>query len=177
MNMPAIIERYTSRDYRHWEGDWELIHGMPCAMTPSPGVTHQTVNAAIHAQLFAALEECPGCRALYEIDVEFADDTVVRPDLLVICYEPEGERLTRAPELIVEIVSPNTARRDEIAKFQLYRDEGVSHYLLVYPEAEKVKVYRLIDGEYRKVGDYHDQIHCFELQDCRIELDFSRLWR
>ena len=75
-------------------------------------------------------------------------------DVLVICYQPEGERLTRAPSLIFEVISPKTARRDEIIKFDLYRTEGVMHYVLIYPGSKKAKVYRLIEGEYRKVGDF-----------------------
>ncbi|WP_413925962.1 Uma2 family endonuclease [Candidatus Accumulibacter phosphatis] len=60
--------------------------------------------------------------------MEFAQDSVVRPDVLVICYQPESERLTRAPDLIFEVISPKTTRRDEVVKFDLYRTEGVSHY-------------------------------------------------
>jgi Uma2 family endonuclease len=177
MSLPAYIERYTVEDWRQWEGDWELVDGAPYAMAPSPSVTHQSISAAIFLDLGEALEDCPHCRALFEIDIEFARDTVVRPDLIVICYQPAGERLTRAPDLIVEIASPTTARRDEVLKFQLYRTEGVSHYLIVYPEERKVKAWRLIDGEYRKVGDFHDETQRFELSKCAIDLNFSRLWR
>ena len=63
----------------------------------------------------------------------------------------------------VRVVPPATARRDELTKFQLYRDEGVSWYVLVYPSAAKAKVYRLVEGDYRKVGDFHDERHTFAL--------------
>jgi Uma2 family endonuclease len=96
MEVELPIERYTLDDYRRWEGDWELIQGFPLAMPPSPGLEHQRVSAAIFRQLDEALDHCPKCEALFE----FADDTVVRPDVLVICYSPEGERLTRAPRAI-----------------------------------------------------------------------------
>jgi len=177
MNAPAIVEHYTLADYRQWEGDWELIDGFPCAMAPSPIFAHQTVSAEIHALLHEALEDCPHCRALYGIDVQFSDDTVVRPDVLVICHEPDGDWITRAPELIFEIISPRTARRDEVTKFQLYREEGVAWYVIVYPDLRKAKVWRLTDGEYRKLGDFHDETQRFELSKCAIDLDFSRLWR
>jgi len=177
MAQESWIEHYTLADYQDWEGDWELIHGMPMAMTPSPGVGHQRVGSAIHAQLFDALEDCPHCEPLFETDVTFSDDTVVRPDVLVICHAPEDDRLTRAPELIFEVISMKTARRDEVTKLELYRDEGVGHYVLVYPEARKAKVYRLVEGAYRKIGDFHDERHSFELSNCVIPFDFSRLWR
>ena len=177
MYNPAIAERYTASDYRQWEGDWELIDGVAYAMAPSPVIAHQSVSAAVFRQLDEALEVCPHCQALYEIDVQFAEDTVVRPDVLVICHEPEGDWMTLAPELIFEIVSPKTARRDEVTKFQIYRDEGVGHYVIVYPDLKKAKVWRLIDGEYRKVGDFHDELHRFNLSKCAIDVEFSRLWR
>jgi len=177
MSNPAIAERYTAADYRRWEGDWELIDGVAYAMAPSPVVVHQDVSMRISLALGEALKDCPHCRALYEIDVQFSDDTVVRPDVLVICHEPEGDWITRAPELVFEIISPKTARRDEVTKFQLYRDEGIAWYVIVYPDARKAKVWHLIDGEYRKVGDFHDETQHIALSKCTIDLDFSRLWR
>lgn len=177
MPIQPTMETYTVQDYLQWEGDWELIHGQPVAMAPSPGLTHQTVNMTIARQLDESLDDCPNCQALFEIDVEFSEDTVVRPDVLVICYQPEGERLTRAPALIFEVISPKTARRDEVIKFDLYRKEGVAYYVLAYPESKKAKVWQLVEGEYRKVGDFHDEQHCFELPGCAIDFDFSRIWK
>jgi Uma2 family endonuclease len=177
MSALTVMETYTVQDYLQWEGDWELIYGQPMAMAPSPAFEHQAISMTIARQLDESLDDCPHCQALFEIDVEFADDTVVRPDVLVIGYQPEGDRLTRAPDLIFEVVSPRTARRDEIIKLDLYRHEGVAHYVLVYPEAKKAKVWRLVDGEYRKVADFHDESHNFELSKCAIDFDFSRLWQ
>ena len=77
------------------------------------------------------LGDCPQCHVLFRLDVEFSADTVVRPDLVVICREPEGDWVTRAPEMIVEVVSMNSARRDESIKFDLYEAEGVAYYLRV----------------------------------------------
>lgn len=177
MNRLAASETYTVQDYLRWEGDWELIHGAPCAMAPSPSLDRQQLSAAVFRQLDELLDDCPHCQALFEIDVEFAEDTVVRPDVLAICYTPEGDRLTRAPDLIFEVISPKTARRDEVVKLDLYRGEGVTNYVLVYPEAHKAKVYRLIDGDYRKVADFCNETHHFELSKCALDFDFSRLWK
>ncbi len=177
MALTQAIERYTVRDYLGWEGDWELIHGQALAMAPSPSIEHQTVSFAIAHQLGEQLEPCPHCQALFEIDVELAEDTVVRPDVLVICYQPEGERLTRAPDLVFEVLSPKTARRDEVLKFDLYRSAGVLCYVLVNPDTQKAKVWRLIGGEYQKVAEFHDEHYCFELSKCSFDFDFGRLWK
>jgi Uma2 family endonuclease len=111
------------------------------------------------------------------MDVGFAQDTVVRPDVLVICYQPESKRLTRAPDLIFGVISPKTTRRDEVVQFDLYRTEGVPRYVLVYPEAKKAKVWRFAEGEYRKVGDFHGETHCFRLSKCAFDFDFNHLWK
>lgn len=177
MSILPALETYTVQDYLQWEGDWELIHGQPVAMAPSPGLTHQTLSMMIARQLDEALDDCSRCQALFAIDVEFSVATVVRPDVLVICYQPEGERLTRAPSLIFEVISPKTSRRDEVVKFDLYRTEGVAHYVLIYPDAKKAKVYRLIEGEYRIAGDFYNEQYRFELQGCAIDFDFSRIWK
>lgn len=176
MSVYSLIESYTVADYEYWEGDWELIYGQPLAMTPSPGITHQRLSAAVFRQLDRALENCPQCEALYEIDLELADDTIVRPDLVVICYPAQGERLTRAPELIFEIVSIRTCRRDEVVKFELYERESINYYCLVYPETKKIKVFSLLNGQYRKAGDFYDQKYCFDLSYCSLDIDFAQLW-
>ncbi|MFP4062105.1 MAG: Uma2 family endonuclease [Halochromatium sp.] len=178
MPMPVVapVEHYRIADYRRWEGDWELIQGIPLAMAPSPGIEHQRVARRLLRELDASLDDCPRCEALHEIDVEFSDDTVTRPDVLIICFEPDGDRITRTPALIAEVVSPKTARRDEQTKFQLYREEGVGYYMLLYPSQAKAKIYRLVEGEYRKVGDFQRESCPIRLADCTIDLDIARLW-
>ncbi|MBK1723987.1 Uma2 family endonuclease [Thiocystis violacea] len=98
MPRPRGIEHDSLSDYREWEGDWELIQGMPLAMAPSPGIEHQRASMRISRQIDQTLDDCPHCEVLFELEVEFSDDTVVRPDVPVICHAPDGERLTRAPE-------------------------------------------------------------------------------
>ena len=172
----AYSEKYTKQDFLSWQGDWELIKGSAFAMSPSPGFSHQYTNGKIYRQLDELLEECSQCQPVIETDVELSQDTVVRPDTMVICYEPE-ERLNKAPELVFEVISPSTARRDELLKFELYQIEGVKYYVLIYPQAQKAKLYQLIDGKYRKLGDYSDETVMFQLSFCKIDFDFSFIWR
>ena len=67
------------------------------AKAPSPALPQQRVCSALHVLLSEQLRDCQQCEALFEADVEFSDDTVVRPDVLVICFAHEGERITRRP--------------------------------------------------------------------------------
>ncbi len=176
-NLAYQPEHYTTEDYQHWEGDWELIEGIPYAMSPAPALKHQTLSMGLARLLDEALDPCPHCRALFETDIYFSSDTVVRPDLLIICHTPEGEFITRAPDLVVEIISPRRARHDEHTKFQLYQSEGVAYYLIAYPDERKIKAWQLIDGNYRKIGDFHDQSLDLTLNGCPVTLNFAKLWQ
>jgi len=169
-------EKYTVDDYKQWDGDWELIYGDAYGMAPSPSFEHQSISGKIHRQLDESLDDCNACYAVYECDVEFLDDTVVRPDVMVICYEPQ-ERLTRAPEIIFEVISKSSARRDEVLKFDLYAQEGVKFYILVYPDGKKAKCYSLVNGTYQKIADFSDEKYLFELEKCSIDFDFDFIWR
>ncbi len=172
----TYVEHYTVKDYQQWEGEWELIKGSPYAMAPSPMVTHQRINGKIFIELDKSLHDCPNCQALFEIDWEVNSDTVVKPDTLVICYEPD-EKLTKKPELIFEIASPSTVKKDEVLKYELYQQEGVKYYVLVYPEKGMAKVYELKKGRYIKVGDFSDEKYLFGVDECNIDFDFSKIWR
>ena len=73
---------YTYEDYARWEGDWELIDGIPVAMSPAPSIEHQSVAGELAFQLRAQLRGCPQCRVLHEVDYKIDEETVVRPDVL-----------------------------------------------------------------------------------------------
>ena len=168
--------RYTYDDYKQWEGDWELIEGVPFAMSPSPMYEHQFINGKIFRQLDEKLDNCSKCKAIFEIDWLIAEDSAVRPDSMVLCYEPE-EKLTKKPEIIFEVASKPTVKKDETIKFQIYQQEGVQYYIIVYPDIKKAKVYKLVDYVYRKIGDFSDESYTFEVEGCKIEFDFGFIWR
>ncbi len=175
MSNAAYREKYTARDHAQWQGDWEIIHGDIYAMSPSPSFEHQSINGQIFRQLADQLEECQHCHAVFELDVTLSEDTVIRPDSMVFCYEPE-ERLTKAPSLVFEVVSPSTAKRDELLKFDLYQQEAVKYYALAYPGIKKVKLYELIDHQYQKVADFTNESYIFNLEKCSIDFNFSKIW-
>lgn len=172
----AYQEHYTVRDYANWQGDWELIQGAPYAMSPSPSISHQFCNGELYFQIKQALKTCEACHVLFEVDWEICDDTVVRPDVLIAC-NLQGEKLTKTPEMIVEVVSPTSAKRDEQVKFELYQREGVQTYMLVYPENQVAKVYVLKEGYYIKAGDFTNESFFFQVKGCGIEINFNQVWR
>lgn len=176
MSNLAYKESYNVEDHNLWKGDWELIHGDAYAMSPSPAYGHQFVNLKIARQLDEKLDGCKKCSAVIEMDLELSHNTVVRPDSMVICYEPK-DRLTLPPEIVFEVVSNSSSRRDEILKFNLYQDEGIKYFVLAYPKLKKAKVYQLIDFKYQKVGDFQNESFKFENKECNIDFDFGFIWQ
>ncbi|MBU1667329.1 Uma2 family endonuclease, partial [bacterium] len=106
--MPPLahnIEYYTYDDYKEWEGDWELIDGVAYAMAPAPMRKHQAIASAIISMLYTQLEECLECEVLGEIDYKVDDYTTLKPDIVLTCGETNERYLTKAPEIVVEIIS------------------------------------------------------------------------
>lgn len=182
--MPPLaqhIEYYTYDDYKHWEGDWELIDGVaysmnPTSMAPAPLRRHQGIASAIIAMIYPQLDNCPKCEVLGEIDYKVDDYTTLKPDIALTCGETNERYLSKAPEIIVEIISKSTARRDEIHKFSIYEKEKVNYYILVYPEDLRAKVYELKDSHYDKVGDFLEGEYTFENTTCKVSLDFTKVF-
>ena len=168
---------YTYKDYQQWDGNWELFDGVPLAMSPAPTLTHQRLQSEIIRLLGNQLEECQQCQVLGEVDYKISEETVVRPDVVVTCGETGEAYLTKAPEIIVEILSPSTIKRDEVFKFDLYEKERVLYYILVYPNDLKAKLYKLDGKSYLKQGDFLNQSYTFEDLPCPISLDFEKVFQ
>ncbi len=171
------LEYYTYDDYKLWEGNWELIWGMPMAMSPSPMISHQALAYEMAYQLRYAMEECERCLVLGEEDWKLSNDTVLRPDVVLICDEPNEAYITKAPEIIVEVISKSTAKRDEKTKFEIYQKERVKYYILVYPDDLKAKVYKLVNGEYEKQGDFSKESYDFTETTCPASINFEKVFK
>jgi len=173
----AYLEYYTFKDHQHWQGDWELIEGMPYAMTPSPSVTHQAVIVNVVSQIKAEVDNnCHACYVLMETDWQISNDTIVRPDVMLVCKELE-ERVLVTPDLIIEVVSLSSTKRDELIKFELYQREAVPLYILLYPQERRAKIYYNTSNGFKKMGDYSLHEVKLLLAECSLKLDFSSIWR
>jgi len=169
-----LLPSYTYEDYEKWQGDWELIEGIPFALA-SPSVKHQRVLAKLVRFLDEQLEKCPDCEVLPNTDYIVSEHTVLRPDISVVCNN-RGEKITVTPKVIFEIVSPSSAKMDEITKKVIYEKEGVNFYVLVYPKHKKVKIFKLTpEGFYKKLVDLSGGKFSFDFEGCSIELDFDKI--
>lgn len=177
MGAPDFLPHYTYDDYQLWEGKWELYEGVPIAMSPAPMIDHQTIAYEIARQLGNATEECEECLVVGEEDYKLSDDTLLRPDVVLICNEPHHAYITKAPEIVVEVVSKSTAKNDENYKFSKYEAEKVPYYILAYPKELIAKVYRLKNGKYVKAGDFSTQVYTFEESTCKAFIDFNKVFK
>jgi Uma2 family endonuclease len=175
----AELLHYTYKDYQLWEGDWELIDGMPVSMAPAPMRVHQNIATELLFALRSTLDEesCPECILSYENDWKVSDETVLRPDIVLVCGDDNEAYLTKAPRIIAEILSPSTARKDETVKYDIYESEGVQYYILVYPDDLKAKVYTLKEGRYIKVGDFTHERLDFDDIVCDLSIDFAAVFQ
>ncbi len=171
------IEYYTYDDYLLWEGKWELIGGIPMAMAPSPTIHHQAIAGKILNELMNSIGECQRCLVLGEEDWKISNDTILKPDVVLICDEPNDQYITKAPEIVVEIVSKSSARRDEVFKFEIYARENVLYYLIVYPDDCKAKLYQLKNGKYFKQGDFFKETYEFEETVCKAKINFDNVFK
>ena len=125
----------------------ELVDGEHY-VTPSPNLKHQKVSGNLYLLIGVWLEEHPIGQIFYApFDVVFSRYDVVEPDLLYVSNARAAEVLTSAnvkgaPDLVIEIGSPSTRKRDETIKRHLYERSGVSEYWVVDPDLDLVRVYR-----------------------------------
>jgi Uma2 family endonuclease len=154
---PSIIEKkkYTYDDYLKTPDDkrYELIEG-ELYLTPSPITNHQRISRKIEFMLEKFVTENDRGEIFdAPYDVYFDDENVVQPDILFISKERLniiGEKnLQGAPDLVIEILSENSAYRDIIQKKKLYAKYGVKEYWIVVPGEKTIDIHILKDKTYQ----------------------------
>ncbi len=148
-------------------------------MTPAPETYHQTLSRRIQFQLYQQIEERElGFVFNAPTDVQLSEIDIVQPDLLVILASRKSiispKKVIGPPDLVIEILSASTERKDRELKRDLYQKAKVPEYWLMDPEDQQITVYRLKGGSYETAGSFHDEIAYTAIQGVR--LDLSRVW-
>ena len=125
---------------------YELIEG-ELILNPAPVPRHQWIVLNIASELRAYFRREGGGRVFSApIDVVLSEDVLLQPDVIVIRTERisiiDEKNIQGAPNLVVEVLSVGTRRRDEILKRKLYERAGVDEYWIVDPVIDVVKIYR-----------------------------------
>ena len=131
----------------------ELIDGEHF-VTPAPVSKHQIILGNLHRLIGTYTHTTSrGVTLFAPYDIVFTDYDVVEPDLMYFSRERFDRVVTEKnaqgpPDLVVEILSPGTRRRDEGVKRRLYERMGVDEYWIVDPGSDSIRVYRLEAGAY-----------------------------
>jgi len=171
------LPHYTYRDYCQWEGDWELIYGVAYAMSPSPTFQHQDINAKILFEFMQYLKNCKKCKVVAEVDWNISNDTVLRPDISVVCNMlNRGKFIHQTPNVIFGILSPSTKKQDRHLKYDIYEEYGVEYYIIVEPQKKEAEVYKLQDKTYKLEGIFTKEAYTFRLDECEIGISFANIF-
>lgn len=176
---------YTYADYLKFSFDEmvELIRGKIFKMTPAPSASHQRVSRELLVQIadFLKGKKCEVFTAPFDVILPVegksfeASDRVVQPDICVICYPSKikEQGCFGAPDWIIEILSPHTAKKDLQDKFSLYEESGVREYWIVEPRNQTVEVFLLKEGRYDRIQTYigDDEVASNTLLALQVKLD------
>ena len=171
--------KLTYQDYLDTPGDerYELLDG-ELILVASPNRNHQTTSMELGSRMHSFVKENDlGWVFHAPYDVLLSDSDVVQPDLLFISKEREHistyANIQGAPDLIVEILSPSSARRDWGYKRELYARQEVKEYWIVDPTNRVVFVMLLKDGVLRLEATYGkgDTVTSSTLEGFAIDVD------
>ena len=157
-------KKYTIEDYLKLDDGkrYELIEG-ELILVPRPRLKHQKIADEFVTSFKIFLRENPVVGEVYsDVDVYLGiGDKIVAPDLLFIAKErlsiAEELSVQGAPDLVVEVLSPSTAKYDRKKKSQLYFKNGVKELWLVDPDQQFVEVFIAGDKEWRWVGVFDQE--------------------
>ncbi|MGH9427115.1 MAG: Uma2 family endonuclease [Terriglobia bacterium] len=156
----ARSSQLTYEDYLQFPDDGkrhEIIEG-DHYMTPAPKTKHQTasLNLAMAMSSFAKKHSL-GLVFIAPCDVILSDENVVQPDLLFVSTARAAivteDNIQGAPDIIVEILSESSRKKDEVTKRKLYERFGVQEYWIVDPELEIVKIFKLAQQKYGRATE------------------------
>jgi Uma2 family endonuclease len=155
----------------------ELIFGR-FYLSPSPSILHQTVLFLLSRILDDIAMETGGWVFVAPLDVHLADHSVVQPDILYVAAarrEILHDRIEGAPDLLVEILSPGTARRDRVQKLALYAGSEVREYWLVDPIERHLQFLVNRDGRFTIEMPAGPEYRSSVLPE--IHLDIPAFWK
>jgi len=175
MEMPKQYFTKAPTNYAEYLGTpdeerWEIINGVPYNMTPAPSRQHQKITGNLHLAFGNYLHKktCDVYISPFDVrlftngknDNEIKD--VVQPDLTIVCdpSKLDDRGCNGAPDLVVEVLSPSTFKRDKVEKLYLYRKAKVKEYWIIDLDREAIEIFRFDDDP-----DKFPDIQIYTLKD------------
>lgn len=183
------LGEFTYRDYMRWPNGerWQLLDGRAVAMA-TPTVAHQSVVLELATQLRNQLlgKSCTALIGPLGVRLPVANEpdalirTVFEPDVLVICDPSKIDKsgIRGAPDFIIEVLSPSTARFDQIQKRKAYELAGVREFWLVDIPGGVLTIYRQVDAVFAppEIVCAQGLIAITALPGLALDLDFMSEW-
>lgn len=177
MSLAKTHIMFTYEDLKSWEPDnyrHEIIEGEHF-MSPSPNVYHQKIVGQLFTALLKYIEKKQlGELFVSPIDVVFHETDVCVPDLVFVSNENAAmikeENIQGAPDLLIEILSPSTKKRDRELKYKRYACYGVKEYWIIDPENQLVEVYDLAANELLKIVPRNQKLSTPTFTDLNLDL-------
>lgn len=166
MGVPNEREQLTYEEYLTLEDGvrYEVIDGQIYNMSPAPTTKHQAVQRELLTEfsLYLRGKTCTVFGSPIDVCFSEEDNDIkkikewVEPDLVVVCDKNKihEKRIVGVPDLVVEILSPSTAKVDKIVKYNRYQRAGVKEYWIVDPSNETIDVYLLHQDAFKHSGTF-----------------------
>ena len=132
------------------ERKFEIHNGKIVSMSPSAVVNHNKIVGKIY-RIFGNYLEGKPCDVFADgVDVHFSEKDVFIPDVMIVCDKNiiHDDGIYGAPDLIVEVLSPSTAKNDRGYKKDVYEKSGVKEYWIIEIKSKSIEVYLLKEGKY-----------------------------
>ena len=173
---------YTLEDYYALpdERRVELIDGVFYDMV-SPTHIHQAIVGKIYHKFADHIDKNKGtCMPMLsplDVQLDCDDKTMIQPDVLILCDRSKFKRgvVYGAPDLVVEILSKSTKKKDILLKTTKYEKAGVREYWMVDPKQKKVIVYDFEHEDYPVIYGFEDKIPV-RIFDGECEVDFAEIY-
>ena len=177
-------KKLTYADYLKFDFDYmvELIKGQLHKMTPAPNSYHQQISAQLTYEFvnYFRTNPCSFFHAPFDVILPIANEqkqtatTVVQPDLCVICDQNKIEETGcfGPPDLIIEILSTSTQKKDLNDKYSIYEQTGVNEYWTIYPQEKMLHIHQLKEGHYLRptIFNENDIVYPFLFPELGINL-------
>ncbi|HWR32251.1 MAG TPA: Uma2 family endonuclease [Chitinophagaceae bacterium] len=169
----SILPNYSYADYISWKvKNWELIDGIPFALTPPDIKLHAEIKYRLAAKFENQLRVGSFAVLLNEVLLA-GDNNVLRPDLSI--SEKNADTITK-PWLVGEIIEKENEVIEKLVKFRLYEVLCIRYYIIIDPDKNEAEVYELVNNKYQLMKQGKDISFPFELDDCSVEIAFSEIW-
>jgi Uma2 family endonuclease len=157
-------------------------------MSPAPSSVHQNIlqNLFLICGPYFRRKKCSLWIAPFDVILPIKNkkhpeknDTVVQPDLCIICDQKKinEKNCFGAPDLVLEVISPHTKKKDLQLKYAVYEESGVKEYWMVLPESKTLEVFFLEEGRYRRMNMYTEEDVFSPILFPEIEINLAEVFQ